>query len=92
MNLFNHIRQSYGQNTVKHLRDYENCEKKIQRHRNHLVFSLRCRDLNLTPSSIKLRCPVNTKKAKDIIKRAEKALIRERIRMVNNKIGSLKAK
>ena len=72
MNLFNHIRQSYGQNTVKHLRDYENCEKKIQRHRNHLVFSLRCRDLNLTPSSIKLRCPVNTKKAKDIIKRAKK--------------------
>ena len=92
MNLHQDLRHIYGQNTVKHLRDYENCEKKIQRHRNHLVFSLRCRDLNLTPSSLKLRCPVNTKKAKDIIKRAEKALTRERIRVVNNKIGNLKAK
>ncbi|XP_072046302.1 uncharacterized protein [Amphiura filiformis] len=90
MNLFNHVRQSYGQNTVKHLRDLENCEKKIQRHRNHLVYSLRCRDQKLTPPSLKLRCPVNTNKAKDIIKRAEKGLIRERIRVVNNKIKNLK--
>ncbi|XP_072020328.1 uncharacterized protein [Amphiura filiformis] len=92
MNLFNHVRQSYGQSTVKHLRDLENCEKKIQRHRNHLVYSLRCRDQKLTPPSLKLRCPVNTNKAKDIIKRAEKGLIRERIRVVNNKIKNLKAK
>ena len=79
MNLYNNIRQSYGQGTVKHLRDLENCEKKIQRHRNHLGYSLRCRDQNLTPSSLKLRCPINTNKAREIIKRAEKGLIRERI-------------
>ena len=90
MNLFGNIRESYGQSTVKHLRDIENVEKKLQRHRNHLVFSLRCRDLNLTPSSLKLRCPINSKKAKDIIKHAEKCLIKERIRVVSNKIGSLK--
>ena len=90
MNLFGNIRECYGQSTVKHLRDIENVEKKLQRHRNHLVFSLRCRDLNLTPSSLKLRCPINSKKAKDIIKHAEKCLIKERIRVVSNKIGSLK--
>ena len=90
MNLFNHFRLSYGQSTVKHLRNYEKCEKKIQRHRYHLVFSLRCRDLSLTPSSLKLKCPVNTNRAKDIIKRAEKALTRERIHVLINKIATLK--
>ncbi|XP_072041057.1 uncharacterized protein [Amphiura filiformis] len=92
MNLFNHVRQSYGQSTVKQLRDLENCEKKVQRHRNHLVYSLRCRDQKLTPSSLKLRCPLNTNKAKEIIKRAEKGLIRERIRVVNYKVKNLKDK
>ena len=47
---------------------------------------------NQLTSSLKLRCPVNTNKAKDIIKRAEKGLIRERIRVVHNKIRNLKAK
>ena len=41
---------------------------------------------------MKLRCPINTNKAKEIIKRAEKGLTRERIRVVNSKIQNLKAK
>ena len=90
MNLFNNIRQNYGQTTVKQFRHLENSEKKIQRHRNHLVYTLRCRDLDLTPSSLKLRSPINTKQAKDIIKRAQKGLVRERIRVINNKLASLK--
>ena len=90
MNLFTNVRQNYGQTTVKHLRDLENCEKKIQRHRNHLVYTLRCRDLSLTPSSLKLRSPINTNRAREIINRAQKCLVRERIRVINNKVTSLK--
>ena len=46
---------------------------------------------SLAPPSLKLRCPANTSKARDIIKRDEKRLIRERIRVVNNKIKNLSA-
>ena len=92
MNLHNNVRQSYGQSKVKEIRDFENCEKKIQRHRNHLVYTLRCRDLDLTPSSLQLRSPINTKRAQDIINRAQKSLVKERIRVINNKLGNLKNK
>ena len=75
MNLFNHIQELNGQSTVKDLRAYEKCEKKMQRYRNDLFYSLRCRDQGLTPPSLKLRCPVNSKKVKEIIQRTEKGLI-----------------
>ncbi|XP_072039092.1 uncharacterized protein [Amphiura filiformis] len=90
MNIFKNLRDDYGKNTVKHLRDLENCEKKIARHRNHLVYTLRCRDLNLTSPSLKLKCPINTKKARDIINQAHRGLLRERVRVINNKLDCLK--
>ena len=55
MNIFTNIRRDYGQNTVRRIRELESYEKKIARHRNHRVFSLRCRDENVTPPSLKLR-------------------------------------
>ncbi|XP_072030398.1 uncharacterized protein [Amphiura filiformis] len=77
MNLFNDVRQLYGQSTVKKIRDYENIENKLARHKNHLVFSLRCKDEGLIPPSLKLRCPINTTKARDIINKAQKDLLQK---------------
>ncbi|XP_072043129.1 uncharacterized protein [Amphiura filiformis] len=91
MNLFKSLRDIYGKTTVKHLRDLENCERKLARHRNHLVYTLRCRDLSLTPPSLKIKCPINTKKAKDIILQAQRNLLRERVRVINNKLVNLKS-
>ena len=71
MNLFTEIRKKHGQNAVKQIRDLENTEKKIGRHHNHLVFSLRyCKELDLTPPSLNLKCPIKTSKARDIVKKA----------------------
>ncbi len=92
MNLFQVLRRSYGQGTVKLLRNCENIEKKTSCFRNHRVFTLRCRDQGLTPPSLRLKCPINTQKARDIIKKAEKDLLRERIRVINNKIDYLDRK
>ena len=89
MNIFTNIRRDYGQNTVRRIRELESYEKKIARHRNHRVFSLRCRDENVTPPSLKLSCGIKTQKARDFIKKAEKDLMRERIRLINNKLGGL---
>ena len=89
INLFKDLRSRYGQEAVKHVRDLENLEKKIARHRNHLTFTHRCKDNGITPTSLKIRCPINTVRARNIIKKAQKELVRERIRVVSNKIDAL---
>ncbi|XP_072047013.1 uncharacterized protein [Amphiura filiformis] len=90
--MFSNVREIHGQSTVKKLRDLENCERKIANHRNHVVFSLRCRDLSLTPPSLKFKCPINTRKAKNIVNKAQRELLRERIRVTYNKLVNLKDK
>ena len=90
MNLFKHVRQHYGHSTVKKIRDFENVENRIARHRNHLVFSLRCKDDGLIPPSLKLRSPINTNRAREIINKAQKQLLQERIRVISNKIDNFK--
>ncbi|XP_072047007.1 uncharacterized protein [Amphiura filiformis] len=63
---------------------------KIAKHRNHLVFTLRCKELNITPPSLRLKCPINTARARDIVNNARQQLVRERIRVTTNKINSFK--
>ena len=70
MSLFKDLRSRYGQQTVKQLRDLENLEKKIARHRNHLTFTHRRKDNGITPTSLKIRCPINTVRARNIIEKA----------------------
>ena len=89
MNIFMNITREYGQNTVRKMREIDSQETKIARHRNHLVFSLRCRDEGVTTPSLKIKCGIKTQNARDIIKKAEKDLIREIIRLINNNLGGL---
>ena len=86
MYLFTEVRSLYGQPAVKHILDLENTEKNLARNRQHLTFTHRCKDNGITQTSLKIRCPINTEKGKNLIKRAEKELLGERIRVVNNKI------
>ncbi len=61
----------------------------MARHRQHLTFTHRCKDNGITPSSLRIRCPINSEKARNIIRKAEKELVSERIRVVRNKINAL---
>ncbi len=90
MNLFRDLRSNHGQETVTLAKDLEKVELKIARHRNHLVYSLRCKELGLTPPSLMIKSPINTKKAHGIIAKARKDLLRERIRIINNKLTNFK--
>ena len=54
--------------------------------KNHRRFSLRCLSADIIPTSIRLKSNIKSPKGYSIIKRAEKALLNERIRMVNNTI------
>ena len=57
---------------------------------NHRRFSLRCLSKGLIPTSIKLRSNIRTPKGQHIIYKAEKSLLNERIRNINNTIAMLK--
>ena len=58
---------------------------------NHEWFSLRCLSAGLSPVSIRLKDTVRTSRRYEVIRRAEKQLLNERIRGINNamKISSL---
>ena len=73
----------------KDLQLWEKTEYKMADFKNHRRFSLRCLSKNILPVSIKLRSNIKTPKGLNIIKRAEKALLNERIRTINNPLDML---
>ena len=54
--------------------------------KNHRRFLLRCLSIGITPVSIKLKCNVKTPKGIYIVRKAEKMLMNERVRLINNTI------
>ena len=61
-------------------------EKKMANYRNHRRFSIKCLKREIIPVSIKLKTNIHTRKASEIIRRAEKQLLNECIRTINNMI------
>ena len=57
---------------------------------NHRHFSLSCLRNGLIPTSVRLKSNIKTPKGKYIIKKAELALLNERIRAINNSIAMFK--
>ena len=92
MNLFDSLRGSHGQECVKSFRRLEKLEKTRARFQNHLRFNLRCRDEDITPRSLNLKNPIPTSNAANIINRAKKALVKERIRATANKLDKINAR
>ena len=65
---------------------WERLECKMADFQNHRRFLLRCLSADIIPVSIKLKSNIRSPKGYSIIKRAEKALLNERIRTVNSTI------
>ena len=57
---------------------------------NHHRFTLRCLSEGLVPVSLCLTGNIRTPKGIQIIKRAERALLNERVRSINNTLNMLK--
>ena len=53
---------------------------------NHRRFTIKCLKNNIIPVSIKLKTSIFTRKANEIIRRAERQLLNERVRTINNMI------
>ena len=58
---------------------------------NHRRFALRCLSKGLVPVSLCLKKNIKTPKGLQIIKRAERALLNERVRLINNTFNMLKS-
>ena len=56
---------------------------------NHRRFSLRCLSQGIIAVSIRLKSNIKTPKGQHIVKKAERALLNERIRLINNTINML---
>ena len=86
-NIHTHLRSEYGIESVRILRRWERIECKMADFKNHRRFSLRCLSEDVILVSINLRSNIRTPKGQYIIRRAEKALLNERIRSINNTIN-----
>ena len=76
--------------TLQEVQNLEQPNIKLARHRNHLKFNLHCNDAKVIPASLNIACPIKTQTARDIIDRARKGLLKERIRQKTQKIKFLK--
>ena len=85
-NLHLHIREEYGIENVKILWQWEKLEYKMVAFQNHRIFSLRCLKEDI-PVSVRLKSNITTPKAKQITRKAERALLNERIININNTIA-----
>ena len=89
-NIHNHLTIGYGREMNQNFCQWEKLEMKMVDFSNNRRFSLRCLNEGLIPVSIKLRTNIRTPKGLYIVRKAEKSLLNERIRSINNTIAMLK--
>ena len=78
------ILQEFGIEARRLLREWERLRLRSSDYKNHRIFSLRCIHKELIPVSIKLKSTLDTPKARQIIRKAEKDLLQARIKAINN--------
>ena len=85
-NLFKYLKDKYGEENVRLPRFWEFTVKKMADHRNHRRFMLRCIKVRDTLVSCRIRNPlyVKTNKNYQIIQKAERQLLYERVRNLNS--------
>ena len=89
-NIIQIINQEYGKEALTIFRKWENLNMKICDYENHRRFLLRCLGNGIIPVSIRLKNHVRTQRSDNIIYKAERSLLNERIREVNMTLNRLK--
>ena len=84
------ILQEFGIEARRLLREWERLRLRSSDYKKHRIFSLRCIHKELIPVSIKLKSTLDTPKARQIIRKAEKDLLQARIKAINNILVQVK--
>ena len=82
-NLHNFMEEKLGKKSLCLLQEWESLEINDSDYRNHHRFTLRCLSKDLIPVSVKLKSTVNTRTAKQILHKAERQLLQDRIQGIN---------
>ena len=89
-NFHTYIESEYGKENVQTFRCWEKLEHKMADFENHQRFSLRCHSKDIIPVSVRLKSNIKAPKGKYIVRKAERALLNERVRSINNSITMFK--
>ena len=83
--LFKYLRDKYVDDSVKLLRNWEFIVRKMADYRNHRHFTLKCIKVRITPTSCKIKNPLQFKTPRryQIIHKAERQLLYDRVRNIN---------
>ena len=76
--------QKFGIEARHLFREWERLRLRSSDYKNHRIFSLRCLHQDLIPVSIKLKSNLDTPRARQIIRKAQKDLLQARIKAINN--------
>ena len=79
-NFHEQLRYKYGLDTRKSVRKYEKTLQKQSRWEGHHIFSMRCRDEGVIPTSLRVKPLVRSSEGYRIARRASKSFLSERIR------------
>ena len=88
-NLHLHLKTEHGEESKEIFCQWERTELKMADFQNHRCFTLRCLSEKVTPVSLKLRSQIRTPKGLQIIRKAERSLLNERVKNINNTINML---
>ena len=83
-NLHQFILENYGIELLRLLRDWERFQLRQCDYKNHRIFTLRCLHTDLVTVSIKLKSTLKSKRAKKILRTAEKQLLQSRLKSINS--------
>ena len=91
MNLHHYLKIEFGRDCLRLVRQFEKTSLKLARFRNHLRYNLTCFNNHVIPKYLRLPTPeVKGFRAKNIIFKAERSLLNERIRQNNFTLDVLK--
>ena len=82
-NFFQRLAKDYGKDCLHLVRDLERTGRKISRYQNHLRLTLQCKHTDVTPVSLKLKTSMKGMWVNNILYRAERSLMSERILQIN---------
>ena len=74
-NLCNFIEEKHGKESLCLLWEWESLDVKDSDYKNHCGFTLGCLSKDLIPVSFRLKSTINTRRAKQIIHKAERQLL-----------------
>ena len=83
-NLHNFIDEKHGKESLCLLWELESLQIKDNDYKNHNRFTLRYLSKDLVSVSAKLKSTIKTMRAKEIIHKAERQLLQEGVKAINN--------